>query len=155
MSESSFYGITKKLQIKGHVHIAIFKMDSQQGPIVSTRELFSMLCQPGWRGVWWRLDTCICMAESLHCSHETTTILLISYVFVLVAQSCPTLCDPMDCSPPSFSVHGILQARILEWIAILFARGASQPRDRTLVSCLTGRFLPFQQQGNPVEDFKK
>ena len=48
MSESSFYGITKKLQIKGHVHIAIFKMDSQQGPIVLTRELFSMLCQPGW-----------------------------------------------------------------------------------------------------------
>ena len=40
---------------------------------------------------------------------------------VLVAQSCPTLCDPMDCSPPGSSVHGILQARILEWIAILFS----------------------------------
>ena len=150
MSESSFYGITKKLQIKGHVHIAIFKMDSQQGPIVSTRELFSMLCQPGWRGVWWRLDTCICMAESLHCSHETTTILLISYVFVLVAQSCPTLCDPMDCSPPSFSVHGILQARILEWIAIPFSGGTSQPRDWTLVFCLTGRFFTIWATGKSI-----
>ena len=42
---------------------------------------------------------------------------------VLVAQSCPTLCDPMDCSPPGSSVHGIFQARILEWVAISFSRG--------------------------------
>ena len=48
---------------------------------------------------------------------------------VLVAQSCPTLCDPMDCSPPGSSVHGILQARILEWGAISFSRGSSQPRE--------------------------
>ena len=46
-------------------------------------------------------------------------------VKVLVAQSCPTLCDPMDCSPPGSSVHGILQARILEWVAIPFSRGSS------------------------------
>ena len=46
-----------------------------------------------------------------------------------VAQSCLTLCDPMDCSPPGSSVHGILQARILEWVAISFSRGSSQPRD--------------------------
>ena len=44
---------------------------------------------------------------------------------VLVAQSCLTLCDPMDCSPPGSSVHGILQARILEWVAIPFSRGPS------------------------------
>ena len=50
-------------------------------------------------------------------------------VKVLVTQSCPTLCDPMDCSLPGFSVHGILQARILEWIAIPSSRGSSQPRD--------------------------
>ena len=43
---------------------------------------------------------------------------------VLVAQSCPTLCDPMNCSPPAFSVHEILQARILEWVAIPFSRGS-------------------------------
>jgi len=45
------------------------------------------------------------------------------------AQSCMTLCDPTDCSPPGCSVHGILQAKILEWVAIPFSRGSSQPRD--------------------------
>ena len=47
---------------------------------------------------------------------------------VLVAQSCPTLYDPMDCSPQGSSVHGILQARILEWVAMPFSKGSSQPR---------------------------
>ena len=46
----------------------------------------------------------------------------------LVAQSYPTLCEPMDCSPPGSSAHGIFQARILEWVAISFSRGSSQPR---------------------------
>ena len=56
-----------------------------------------------------------------------------------VAQSCPTLCDPVDCSLPGSSVHGILQARILEWVAISFSRGSSRPRDRTQVSHIAGR----------------
>ena len=56
-----------------------------------------------------------------------------------VAQSCPTLCDPVDCSPPGSSIHGILQARILEWVAISFSRGSSWPRDRTQVSLIAGR----------------
>ena len=56
-----------------------------------------------------------------------------------VAQSCPTLCDPVDCSLPGSSVHGILQARVLEWAAISFSRGSSQPRDRTQVSRIAGR----------------
>ena len=56
-----------------------------------------------------------------------------------VAQSCLTLCDPMDCSLPGFSVHRIFQARVLEWVAISFSRGSSWPRDRTQVSCITGR----------------
>ena len=60
---------------------------------------------------------------------------------VLVAQSCPTLCDPMDCNPPGSSVHEIFQARILEWVAVSFSRGSSQPRDRTRVSCTAGRFF--------------
>ena len=55
-------------------------------------------------------------------------------VYVLVTQSCPTLCDPMDCSPPGSSVHGILQARILEWVAISSSRGSSRPKDQTPVS---------------------
>ena len=49
-------------------------------------------------------------------------------------QSCPAVCDPMDCSPPSSSVHGILQARILEWVAMPSSRGSSQPRDQIFVS---------------------
>ena len=58
-----------------------------------------------------------------------------------VAQSCPTLCYPVDCSPLGSSVHGIFQARILEWVAISFSRGSSQPRDPTWVSCIPGRFF--------------
>ena len=50
---------------------------------------------------------------------------------VSVAHSCPTLCDPRDCSPPGFSVQEILQATILEWVAMPFSRGSSQPRDQT------------------------
>ena len=56
-------------------------------------------------------------------------------------QSCPTLCDPMDCSPPGSSVHGILQARILEWVAMPSSRGSSWPRDQTGVSCNVGGFF--------------
>ena len=55
---------------------------------------------------------------------------------VKVAQSCPTLCDPMD-----YTVRGILQARILEWGAFTFSRGSSQPRDRTQISHIAGRFF--------------
>ena len=60
---------------------------------------------------------------------------------VLVAQLCPTLWDPMDCSPPGSSVHGILQVRKLEWIAISFAKRSSWPRDQTHVSCIAGRLF--------------
>ena len=60
---------------------------------------------------------------------------------VLVTQASLTLCDPMECSHPSSSVHGILQARILEWVAIPFSRGSSQLRDWTQVSCIAGRFF--------------
>ena len=56
-----------------------------------------------------------------------------------VAQSCPTLCNPIDCSLPGSSVHGIFQARVLEWGAISFSRGSSQLRDLTLVSHIAGR----------------
>ena len=68
-------------------------------------------------------------------------------VCVLFTQSCPTLCNPMDCSLPGFSVRGILQARLLEWIAIPFSRGSSQPRDWTLVFCTAGRFFTIWATG--------
>ena len=86
-------------------------------------------------------------AESSPLDHQgIPNLILFSHlripkVLALVAQSCPTLCDPMDCSPPSSSVHGILQARILEGVAIPFSRRSSQPRDRTLVSRIAGRFF--------------
>ena len=56
-------------------------------------------------------------------------------VKVLVAQLCPILYESMDCSPPISSVHGILQTKMLEWVAIPFSRGYSPPRDQTWVSC--------------------
>ena len=62
-------------------------------------------------------------------------------VLCFVTQLCPTLCDPTDCSPPGSSVHGILQARLLEWVAVPFSRGSSRPRDRTQVSRIAGRFF--------------
>ena len=55
-----------------------------------------------------------------------------------VAQLCPTLCDPKNCSPPGSSVHRIFQARVLEWVAISFSRASSQPRDPTCVSRIVG-----------------
>ena len=62
-------------------------------------------------------------------------------VCVLVAQSCLTLCNPMNCSVPGSSNHGILQARMLEWETIPFSRGSSQPRDWTQLSLIAGRFF--------------
>ena len=69
---------------------------------------------------------------------------------VLVAQSYLTLCNPMDYSPPSISVHGILQARIPEWVAILFSRLSFKPRDQTWVCLLHYRQIPhhLSQQGS-------
>ena len=62
-------------------------------------------------------------------------------VLCLESQSCPTLCKPMNWSPPGSSVHGVLQARILEWAAFASSRGSSQPTDPTQVSCIAGGFF--------------
>ena len=69
----------------------------------------------------------------------TTTI---KTIWCSVAKPCPTLCGPMESNPPGSSVHGILQARILEWVAISFSRGSSWPRDQTHVSCI-GRWILY------------
>ena len=66
---------------------------------------------------------------------------LLYYFQTLDFRSCPTLCYSMDCSPPDSSVHGILQVRILEWVAIPFSRGSSWTKDQILVSCIAGRFF--------------
>ena len=67
-----------------------------------------------------------------------------------IAQSCPTLCNPLDCSLSGSSVHGIFQARVLEWIAISFSRGSSQPRNRTRVSHIVGRCFTVFLGGSPA-----
>ena len=85
------------------------------------------------------------------------TLYCIVYMYVLVTQSCPSLRDRMDCSLPGFSVHGISQARILEWVAISFSRGYSRSRDPTLVShiswslALAGKFFTTELPGRPSE----
>ena len=66
------------------------------------------------------------------------------YPYPVCPQSCPTLYNPMDCSPPGFSVHGIVQARILEWVAISFSKGSSWTRAWTHVSCI-GRWILYHQ----------
>ena len=77
-----------------------------------------------------------CLAYSSHCC--------------LVAKGHAWLfCNPMGCSPPGSSVHGILQARRLEWVAISFSRASSWPRDRTQVSCLADDSLPLSHQVSP------
>jgi len=70
-------------------------------------------------------------------------------VKVLVTQLCSTLCDPRNCSPPCSSVHGILQARIPELVAISFSRGFSRPRDQTQVPALQADSLMSELSGKP------
>ena len=77
--------------------------------------------------------------SSAFCPKSQKLDSFVIYSSLKVAQSCLTLCNPVDCSPPGSSVHGVLQARILEWVAISFSRGSSRPRDRTPVSHIAGR----------------
>ena len=86
------------------------------------------------------VGTGICLYESwLNCTRPVS----IWMCMCGHTQLCPTLCNPMDCSPPGSSVHWILQARILEWVPIYNFRGSSWPRDQTHVSCVscTGRWI--------------
>ena len=91
----------------------------------------SFLLGPGAHGVLFVLSTNL-FPQSCVSSHSSEWV-------SEVAQSCLTLCHRMDYSLPGSSVHGILQARILKWVAISFSRGSSQPRDWIQVSCIVGR----------------
>ena len=111
-------------------------MEQQTGSKLGKEDVKAVYCHPAyltymqstsWETLGWR-------------KHKLEWRLLeVKWSEVKWSQSCPTLCDPMDCSLPGSSVHGILQARILEWVAISFSRGSSCPRDRTQVSCIAGR----------------
>ena len=91
------------------------------------------------------------------CSHEIKRHLLLGRKSMTnlrkweseVAQSCTTICDPMDCSLPGSSIHGIFQARVLESVVISFSRVSSWPRDWTWVSCIAGRHYHLSQQESP------
>ena len=97
-----------------------------------------------------------CTGTWAFCKQRDTSLLPFPHCWhgcVLSRFSCVWLCDPMDCSPPGSSVCGILQARILEWVAMPFSRGSSQPRDQTWVSgvsCVGRRgSLPLAPPGKP------
>ena len=92
-----------------------------------------------------------------------SSLLILLFKFVcgcvyvcLLAQSCLTLCHPKDCSPPGSWVHGILQARTLQWVVIPFSRGSSRLKNQTRVSCISRWILyPLSPQGSPyVADFR-
>ena len=80
---------------------------------------------------------------------KSVTMGYTAYVQCFVSYSCPTLCDFMDCGLPGSSVHGILQARILEWVAMPSSRGSSPPREQTQVSHIAGRFFITWATGKP------
>ena len=83
-------------------------------------------------------------------SHSHPQIYIIIIYNISVAQSCPTLCNPMGCSLSGSSIHGVFQARVLEWIAISFSRRSSRPRNRTQVSRIAGRCFTEDHSGRSV-----
>ena len=87
--------------------------------------------------MWYFHDFTDALLDSLGTTVLFSQNIVIKQYSVLVTQSCLTLCNPMDCSLPASSVHGILQARILEWIAMHFSRGCTRPRDWTCISCVS------------------
>ena len=95
--------------------------------------------QHGWVG--WTLNHLLYAIHGLITMFYSHIHFSEGFVKVLAAQLCPTLCDPLDCSLPGSSVHGILQARILEGVTISFSRGSSRPGNQTWVSCTVGRFF--------------
>ena len=105
----------------------------------STQEIHAAICLPRPRS--FSYTTILDYSWPLFSSHHTDKCCC------LVAQSCSILCDPMDCSLPGSSVHGILQARILECVAMPSSRESAQPRDQTLSSALQADSLLLSQQG--------
>ena len=91
-----------------------------------------------------RIFSCLPLRPRLLFTLQLFQLILYFYlVFVSVTQWCPSLCNPIGCSPPGSTVNGFLQARIPVWVSVLFSKGASRPRGGTLVSCTAGRFLTY------------
>ena len=111
--------------------------------------------------LWWKRgmgeigQISLTLPQSYLKKKEDLPVNLFTFFFVQLCarakslQSCSALCDPMDCSLPGSSVHGILQARILEWAAMPSSRRSSWHRDRTPGSCIAGGFFTTELQGGP------
>ena len=109
--------------------ISVLNLSDDQnnnGPFYLNQNTMAVLLLEGWMLWKWCSNARIC-AKTL--------------------QPCPTLCDPMDCSQPDSTVQGILQARILEWVAMPSSRGSSWPRDSTCISCTAGGFSTAEPPG--------
>ena len=118
---------------------AVLQYKIRQGGVWSVEMIAPLMsCGSVWH--WWE-DTIwgnsVPSYYGLHCM----------FMWKSVAQSCLTLCTPMDCNPPGFSVHGILQERILEYIAISSSRDSSWPRDRACIFFTEGRFFTTEPPG--------
>ena len=85
--------------------------------------------------IWW-----VCLFKN-ECQNSVCVCVCVYVCVCAVAQLYLAVSHPMDCSPPDSSIHGVLQVRTLEWVAIFFYRGSSRPRDQTQVSCIAGRFF--------------
>ena len=106
---------------------------------IYTMEYYSAIKKNTFESVlmrWMKLEPIIQSEVSQKEKHQYS---ILTHAAAKLLQSCPTLCDPMDCSLPGFSVHGIFQTIVLEWIAISFSKGSSQPRDQTWVSRIVDR----------------
>ena len=117
-------------------HICGSQLDTSEG-WAQVHHLLSLLCkqQPE------KKKPTVLIGQHLHVSPKK--------VRALVSQSCSALCDPMDYNPADSSVHGILQARILEWVPIPFPKGSSWSRDQTWVFRIAGGFLSSEPPGTP------
>ena len=121
---------------KAFLLIAFCFLDEQKpGLYLWSAPLYLVQSLPSLVTFPWFCASSLLRAFCKYCGWSSTGVLL-GPVKVKVAQSCWTLCEPVD-----YTVLGILQARILEWVAIAFSRGSSWPRNRTGVSCITGRFF--------------
>ena len=116
---------------------------------LGSRHCTSLIHKYGFCGEWEHVDVAF---HPFHLFWEPEILLPFSMllrdpvcvcvcVCVLDAQSCPTLCDAVDCSPPGSSVHGILQAGVLDWVAMPLSKGSFCLWDRTWVSHIAGRFF--------------
>ena len=138
--------MTEHIHTHAHTHTSIhFRQNQSWGDCKISREPSSLI-EWGWG---WRQIEPIPVVLIFECTHEPWGV----SVNVLVTELCLTLCSPMDCSPPGSSVHGILQAELLECVAIPFSRGSSWLRDWTWVSCHCRQILYHLAQTvkNPAE----